>query len=209
MRLRDVLEQPGVRLPVLIGESELDRPLIATFTTDLLDPGRYLTGGEMVLTGLMWRRSPEDSERFVASLARAGIAALGAGEGGSGPVPADLIDACRRHRIPLFAVPADVSFREITDRITTVLWSEREVGARSRQRGLMSALAGGAPLASVWPEGSWVVTATGRLVAGRPLADSTRLATAFLAAAALPARCRVNGVEYHVDRLPGGGRFVA
>ncbi|GAA3224539.1 PucR family transcriptional regulator [Actinocorallia longicatena] len=208
MRLRDVLEQPGARLPVLTGEADLDRPLKAAFTTDLLDPGRYLTGGEMVLTGLMWRREPADSELFVSSLAKAGIAALGAGEGLAGPVPDDLIDACRRHRVPLFAVPADVSFRAITDRITTVLWSEREVGARSRQRGLMSALADGADLAEVWPDGSWVVTATGRLVAGTPLRDAPRVAAAFLAAAVLPARCRIAGVDHHLDRLPGGARFV-
>src|SRR5690348_12834375 len=104
MRLRDVLEHPGVPLPVLAGHGELDRPVARNaYTTDLLDPGRYLAGGEVVLTGMMWRREPADSEVFVAALAGAGVAALGAGEALLGPVPADLVDACRRHRLPLFA----------------------------------------------------------------------------------------------------------
>ena len=69
MRLRDVLEHPAGRLPVLVGEDALDRPLQTAFTTDLLDPGRYLSGGELVLTGLVWRRGPADSEVFVERLA--------------------------------------------------------------------------------------------------------------------------------------------
>ena len=111
--------------------------------------------------------------------------------------------------MPLFAVPADVSFRDITDRVITSLWSQRLVGAYSRRRDLMSALAGGAELSEVWPMGSWVLTTVGRIIAGEPFDDATRLAGAFLRAATLPARCRVGGVDYHLDRLPGGNRFVA
>ncbi|GAB4058984.1 PucR family transcriptional regulator [Catellatospora paridis] len=223
MRLRDVLEQPGVRLPVLAGEGELDRPAHLAYTTDLLDPARYLAGGEVVLTGMMWRREPADSELFVAALAGAGVAALGAGEALLGPVPADLVEACRRHRLPLFAVPAEVSFREVTERINTVLWAEREAGAlaaRSRRRGRVATLAAGADLAEVWPAtGAWVLTCTGRAVVGDPagtphdLATGQRLATAFLRADALPTRCRIGDREFHLD-APGpaatpGTRFVA
>ncbi|GAA2403767.1 hypothetical protein GCM10010432_74260 [Catellatospora methionotrophica] len=223
MRLRDVLEQPGVRLPVLAGEGELDRPAHLAYTTDLLDPARYLAGGEVVLTGMMWRREPADSELFVAALAGAGVAALGAGEALLGPVPADLVEACRRHRLPLFAVPAEVSFREVTDRINTVLWAEREAGAlaaRSRRRGMVATLAAGADLAEVWPAtGAWVLTSTGRVIVGDPedtprdLAIGRRLATAFLRADTLPARCRIGDRDFHLD-APGptatpGTRFVA
>ena len=146
MRLRDVVEHPGGRLPVLVGREELDRPLQAAFTTDLLDPARYLSGGELVLTGLMWRRCPDDSRTFVEHLAKAGVAALGAGEGLLGGVPDDVVAACERYEVPLFAVPADTSFREITDRITSVLWTEREadsLAARSRRRGMGAALTAG------------------------------------------------------------------
>ncbi|WP_144120594.1 PucR family transcriptional regulator [Catellatospora sichuanensis] len=223
MRLRDVLEQPGVRLPVLAGEGELDRPAHLAYTTDLLDPARYLAGGEVVLTGMMWRREPADSELFVAALAGAGVAALGAGEALLGPVPADLVEACRRHRLPLFAVPAEVSFREVTERINTVLWAEREAGAvaaRSRRRGLVATLAAGADLAEVWPAaGAWVLTCTGRVIVGDPggtphdLPVGRRLATAFLRADTLPARCRIGEREFHLDApapaAAPGMRFVA
>ncbi|GHJ44650.1 hypothetical protein Cs7R123_19920 [Catellatospora sp. TT07R-123] len=235
MRLRDVLEQPGSRLPVLVGADELDRPLTLAYTTDLLDPTRYLTGGEVVLTGMMWRRDPADSELFVSRLAGAGVAALGAGEGLLGPVPDDLVQACARHGLPLFAVPADVSFREVTDRISAVLWSEREAGAvaaRSRQRGLVARLSAGADLPEVWPEsGAWLLSCTGRTVTGPaltpdpvtatarpPTGDARaaaappaaqlgrRLAREFLRAAALPVRCALGGREFHLDAVPPGER---
>ncbi len=223
MRLRDVLEQPGVRLPVLAGEGELDRPAHLAYTTDLLDPARYLAGGEVVLTGMMWRREPADSELFVAALAGAGVAALGAGEALLGPVPADLVEACRRHRLPLFAVPAEVSFREVTERINTVLWAEREAGAlaaRSRRRGRVATLAAGADLSEVWPgTGAWVLTSTGRVIVGDPdgtphdLAVGRRLATAFLRADTLPTRCRIGDREFHLDApapaATPGTRFIA
>ncbi|MEO3782761.1 helix-turn-helix domain-containing protein [Actinocorallia sp. B10E7] len=217
MRLRDVLEHPGGRLPVLTGANALDRPLQTTFTTDLLDPGRYLSGGELVLTGLVWRRGPADSEVFVECLAKAGVAALGAGEGLLGGVPDDLVDACERYAVPLFAVPADTSFREITDRITSVLWTEREAGAlaaRSRRRGMVAALTAGASLASIWPAGrAWVIGSTGGVLAGGPLPEARRLAAAFLAADGPPGPVRAGGRVFHLEALPGvprlGGRFVA
>ncbi|ROO89683.1 DNA-binding PucR family transcriptional regulator [Actinocorallia herbida] len=217
MQLRDVLEQPGRNLPVLIGAQALDRPLRSSFTTDLLDPGRYLVGGEMVLTGLMWRKEPADSEVFVENLARAGIAALGAGEGLLGSVPDDLVEACRRHAVPLFAVPADVSFREITERMATVLWAEREataLAARSRHRGLIAALTSGATLREVWPSvHAWTVGSSGRVLAGGRLPEARRLATAFLSADRLPAAATIDGRLYRIEGLPGvarlGGRFVA
>ena len=61
MLLSALVGSPQLRLRVLTGEDALDRPVAGVFTTDLLDPRRYLTGGEIVLTGLMWWRSPEDS----------------------------------------------------------------------------------------------------------------------------------------------------
>ena len=79
MLLRGLAEARDLRLRVLVGEDALDRPVDGVFTTDLLDPRRYLTGGEIVLTGLMWRRAPADSEVFVAAVAAAGAVALAAG----------------------------------------------------------------------------------------------------------------------------------
>jgi sugar diacid utilization regulator len=214
MLLRDVLQQQDLRLSMLTGETGLDRRLTQVYTTDLLDSGRYLTGDELVLTGMMWRREPADSERFVTTLSRAGVAALGAGEGLLGPVPADVIEACRRHLVPLFAVPAEVSFRDITDRINTMLWAEREADAiatRNRERGRVSALATGADLTEVWPPDAeaWVLTCTGRVIAGMPLAAGPSLARAFLRAGPLPARHTIGGRRFLLAELPGTGRLGA
>ncbi|NAZ85014.1 PucR family transcriptional regulator ligand-binding domain-containing protein, partial [Kineococcus indalonis] len=89
-----------------------------TSTVDLLDPGRYVGVAHLVLTGLVWRRGPGDSERFVAAVAEAGASALAVGEGLLGEVPEDVVTAARRHGLPLFAVPADLPFHEVSARTT-------------------------------------------------------------------------------------------
>src|SRR5260370_40039220 len=115
MLLRELLEVPEFRLRALVGEDALDRPVGGVYTTDLLDPRRYLTGGEIVLTGLMWRRGPADSEPLVAAAVAAGAGALAAGDAALGSGPEDLGAACRRPGLPLFEVPVDVSFATLTE----------------------------------------------------------------------------------------------
>ena len=115
MRLRTLLDTEALGLRLLGGREELDRAVRSVMTTDLRDPSRYLAGGELVLTGLAWRRGPEDSEPFVRVLAGAGVAALAAGEAELGEVPQDLVAACARHRLPLFAVDESVAFASITE----------------------------------------------------------------------------------------------
>src|SRR6266581_3193943 len=115
--LRGLAEARDLRLRVLVGEDALDRPVDGVFTTDLLDPRRYLTGGEIVLTGLMWRRAAADSETFVTAVVAAGAVALAARDAALGSVPGDLVTACQRHALPLFEVPVDVSFAAITEQV--------------------------------------------------------------------------------------------
>lgn len=172
MRLQDLLDEPALGLVLLTGAEHLDRPVGEVYTTDLLDPGRYLSGGEIVLTGLMWRRDAADSETFVAALAAAGIAVLGAGDAALGSVPADLVAACDRYGVPLFAVPVDVSFRQIGECIAS---AAGRAGARGRS--MISAMAAGRRLADLLPQvaaelgvNCWVLTTTGRHVAGAPAA---------------------------------------
>lgn len=126
MQLHDLLDAPqlGIRA-VLTTDEALKRPVAGTFTTDLLEPGRYLARDQLVLTGLVWRRGAEDSETFVSALAASGVTALLAGEGLYGYVPDDVIAACRRHDVALFAVPADVSFGSITAHLANTLAGDR------------------------------------------------------------------------------------
>ena len=116
LRVRDLLSVPGLGLRLLTDASGLDRVIGRVYTTDLPDPGRYLTPGDLVLTGMIWYREPGDADRFVRALAQAGAGVLGAGEA-LGEVPPELIQACGRHSITLIAVPAETSFATVTEEV--------------------------------------------------------------------------------------------
>ncbi|WP_275561618.1 PucR family transcriptional regulator [Streptomyces sp. 5-6(2022)] len=183
MRLRALLENDTLGLRLLGGEDELDRTVRGVMTTDLRDPSRYLSGGELVLTGLAWRREPEDSERFVRILAAAGVAGLAAGEAELGAVPEDLVLACGRHRLPLFSVVEDVAFATITEHVVRRVSGERAgdlAAVVDRHRRLMtSGPAGGGPevaldlLHSDLDLTAWVLSPTGRRIAGPTAAGAT------------------------------------
>jgi hypothetical protein len=78
--VKTLLGLPGLRLRPRAGADLLERPVTRIYVTELPDPGRYLSAGELVLSGLLWWRRPGDAEPFVAALARAGAAALAASE---------------------------------------------------------------------------------------------------------------------------------
>jgi len=220
--LRALAETPELRLRVLVGEDALDRTVDGVYTTDLLDPRRYLTGGEIVLTGLMWRRGPADSEAFVAAVTAAGAMALAAGDAALGSVPEDLVAACRRHRLPLLEVPVDVSFAAITER---VLAARLQPGGPGTAVGRLRALASGqadrgagepkpASLAEVLAVAAaeygvtgHVLSGAGRLVAGGPAAPGPEqrsvLARGWLGAAGLPATVLTGGVPYSLFGITG------
>ncbi|MBB5936134.1 PucR family transcriptional regulator [Streptomyces zagrosensis] len=180
MRLRALLETDVLGLRLLGGDEELDRTVRGVMTTDLRDPSRYLSGGELVLTGLAWHREPADTERFVSALAAAGVAGLAAGEAELGSVPEDLVVACARHRLPLFSVVEDVSFAAITEHVVRQVSSERAgdlAAVVDRHRRLMTAgPAGGGPdvvldlLGSDLDLRAWVLSTAGRQIAGSALA---------------------------------------
>ena len=180
MRLRALLDTDALGLRLLGGEDELDRTVRGVMTTDLRDPSRYLSGGELVLTGLAWRRDAEDSEAFVRILAQAGVVALAAGEAELGDIPDDLVVACARHRLPLFAVHESVAFATITEHVVRQVSGERAgdlAAVVDRHRRMMtSGPAGGGPdvvldlLGSDLDLRAWVLSPTGRLIAGPKIA---------------------------------------
>ncbi|MEV0447525.1 helix-turn-helix domain-containing protein [Streptomyces sp. NPDC050600] len=95
--------------------------------TDLEDPARFLEAGEIVLSGLLWwsrEGDPAKADRFVSGLSAAGAVALLAGEETHGGVPDEVVDACRRHRVALLAVPAHTSFRAVTEAVCLRQWGE-------------------------------------------------------------------------------------
>ncbi|SDJ60867.1 PucR family transcriptional regulator [Streptomyces indicus] len=230
MRLRALLETDVLGLRLLGGEDELDRTVRGVMTTDLRDPSRYLSGGELVLTGLAWRKSPADSEPFVRILAQTGVAALAAGEAELGDIPDDLVEACVRHRLPLFAVNEQVAFATITEHVVRQVSGERAgdlAAVVDRHRRLMtSGPAGGGPdvvldlLGTDLDLRAWVLSPAGRPIAGsrsvgEPLSTEvcTALAAEHLAAIRTgrrgPHRVNVQGSTYSLFPIHSSGRGAA
>ncbi|MGQ5638404.1 MULTISPECIES: PucR family transcriptional regulator [unclassified Streptomyces] len=227
MRLRALLDTDALGLRLLGGEEELDRSVRGVMTTDLRDPSRYLSGGELVLTGLAWRRDADDSEPFVRILVQAGVAALAAGEAELGDIPDDLVVACAKHRLPLFAVHESVAFATITEHVVRQVSGERAgdlAAVVDRHRRMMtSGPAGGGPdvvldlLGSDLDLRAWVLAPTGRLIAGSKVhgpALSTetcaRLAAEHLAATRTgrrgPHRVLLGGTTYSLFPIRSSGR---
>ncbi|MGW5459134.1 PucR family transcriptional regulator [Streptomyces sp. NPDC003996] len=227
MRLRALLDTDALGLRLLGGEEELDRSVRGVMTTDLRDPSRYLSGGELVLTGLAWRRDAADSEPFVRILVQAGVAALAAGEAELGDVPEDLILACAKHRLPLFAVHESVAFATITEHVVRQVSSERAgdlAAVVDRHRRMMtSGPTGGGPdvvldlLGTDLDLRAWVLAPTGRLIAGSKVAGPAlpadlcaKLAAEHLAATRTgrrgPHRVLLAGSTYSLFPIRSSGR---
>ena len=186
-----------------------DPEVRAVVTTDLLDPGRYLSGGELVLTGLAWWRPnrPHVTRQFVRALTIARVCALAAGEAALGRVPDDLVDACAQAGLPLLRVPVEVSFASITEIVTQHLSAQRSgdlAAVLSRHRLLVAAATAKDVTASGLGEvlalaadtldlRCWVLPLTGRLICGvppRPTSGSGRCSPAgFFGRHACPTEC--------------------
>ncbi|WP_067434244.1 PucR family transcriptional regulator [Nocardioides jensenii] len=222
MLLSELLAAPALGLRVLHeSPGSLGRPVGRVITTDLLEPGRYLTGGELVMTGLAWRQTADDSETFVASVTSRGATTVLAGDALLGAVPDDLVEACRRHACTLIEVPIEVAFADITEHVAAT--RSAVSGARlSRQRQLLSSLADGRTLVELAARVSTevgrhcrVLTTTGRHIAQGPgeLAPATldALVRAFLVADRLPAVVRDDDSTYSLFPVgPGlGNRLTA
>ncbi|MBO2447490.1 PucR family transcriptional regulator ligand-binding domain-containing protein [Actinomadura barringtoniae] len=205
--LRRLAGHLGLR--VLTGDDLLDRPIRWVFTTDLPDPGRYLAGGELVLTGLMWRRRAADSEAFVAAVAARGAVGVAAGTAALGEVPHDLVTACARHDLPLLEVPAELSFAVLARRVL----AERPPDPAGRRQELLAAVAGSgglaAPVALVAEElerPCWLLSPTGRTMAASgpplPAATAEAITTLFHGGGRQAHRARLDGQRFALCPLP-------
>ena len=201
MRVRELLDAPELDLRLHHGDARsLDRPVRWVYSSDLPDPSRYLSGGELVVTGLVWRRSPDDSEPFVAACSAAGAVAIAAGEAVFHGVPADVVEACRRHDLPLLSVPEHVSFSALTEFVVArvTAWRGARLAATlDRQRQLLQAVAEGRSLDElaglVGAETGLtcrVLTATGRPSSPAPARSRTGTWTGSPAPSSPPTGCR-------------------
>ena len=179
MRLRDLVEASSLELTAVTGPAGLDREIGSVVVTDLPDPGRYLRGGELVVSGLVWLSDPrrstaEHCEVFVSALANAGCVGLAAGETTDAPLPDELLESCVRRGVPLLHVPAHVAFADLTEWINRRISADRagdagELLARHRRLVATGAQEGVAGIVRLIGQETGmacgVVAATGELVA--------------------------------------------
>ncbi len=196
----------------------LDRQVGRAVTTDLLEPGGYLAGSELVFTELAWRRSPDDSETFVRSVASCGVTTLVAGTALFGPAPDDVVDACRQHRVTLLEVPGDVAFVDVTDHVSSVLAAEggdRLSAGLLRQRELLASMAAGRDMREICGRVAReighecrVLTPTGRTVVAGPtelhVAALDAITRQYLVANLLPAVAMIDETAYSVFPVGSG-----
>lgn len=201
MLVRELLEPPCALTPVTDALG-LDRTVRWVVTTDMPDPSRYLQGGELIVTGMIWRKGPQDTERFVSAVAASGASALAAGNAGDEALPADLLAACRKHRLPLLHVPGSLAFATLTEYVVRRISGQRanDLGSvLERHRRLVAAAepaqALGAILELIAADLGlvcWVIDSGGTAVASSgadlPDAERAKLARAALSASTLPTR---------------------
>ena len=119
MRLEELLRIDRLGLSVVYAEQDaLQREVTGAYITDLPDPSRFLSVGDVVLTSGMWRARPDAAEEFVGALARQHVAALIVGLVHLGHVPDDILEACRRTGLTLTTISDRVSFKAVAETVT-------------------------------------------------------------------------------------------
>lgn len=145
--LQWLLARRELGLVLLTSTVPTGREIDIVVTTELADPSRWLSGGELVLTtGLV--PAGEDADAYVQRLAGRGVVALGFGVGVSvDEVPAGLLAAAQAHDLPLLEVPLPTPFvavaRTVADRIGELAALATQAAARAQPRMTRAAVAGG------------------------------------------------------------------
>jgi sugar diacid utilization regulator len=116
MNFGDLVRRPELSISVLVpGDNALERQVTGVYTTDLPDPSRFLSVGDLVLTSGLWVSRPGGIEKFIGALARQRVAALIIGLIDLGSVPDEIIEMCRERHLTLATIAENVSFKMISD----------------------------------------------------------------------------------------------
>lgn len=110
--VRRLSDAPDLRITIRSGHEHVDREISWAHVSELDDPTAFLSGGELLLTtGVSLPDDAARIEQHVRRLVGAGIAAIGFGTGlRYDSVPEPLLDATRRHEVPLLEIPLEVPF---------------------------------------------------------------------------------------------------
>lgn len=148
--VRWVLAQKALAMELRAGASGLDREVSFAHTTELSDPFRWLSGGELLLTtGLRLPLTTPERVAYLEALNDAGVAAVGFGTGLSfSEVPSDLVEAADSLGLPILEVPLPTPFAAVVKLVMNRL-AEQQYDAvvrasRAQPRMTRAVVAGGA-----------------------------------------------------------------
>ena len=146
MRVLDLLDRAELGLSVAWAEpAMLEREVKGSYIIDLPRPGRFLSEGDLVLTGAQWATGPDSAEVFVSELAAKDAAVLVVGRILIGEIPDYIVTACRSRHIVLLTTSADVSFKSISSYIESAISADAGPDSRAAAftRDLLDSLASG------------------------------------------------------------------
>lgn len=223
MRVAELVERFSPEIIVLAGHEGLNASIRWVHTTDLPDPSRYLKGGELILTNGQWRHRRADSERFVESVAAAGVVAIGYGlTRAATRTPKDLIAACESAALPLLQIPHDMAFVAISEEVASDHAAQRErglVGRLRRDEVLLRSVSRGGGLDGIlrilardYGVPFVLIDHAGQAIGGAvPNDDALAVARAAAAEAdpSQPTGTSVNGVSATVFPVTAGGAVEA
>ncbi|WP_406861049.1 PucR family transcriptional regulator [Streptomyces sp. HUAS MG47] len=222
LTLADLVARSELRLSVVAGAAALDRPVLAAHASELVRPGRWLQGGELLMTiGLLLPMEAEACRAYVDDVRASGASALALGLGAALPhqsAPPVLVAAAEAAGLPLLTVADEVPFIAVTKAVFAARAAEQRAAledAFETQRRLTAAAASGrglAPTLEAWTRATGVPAVVtdpvGRVLAGGaagvpPVADELiqRVAVRGMQASAVS----VEGGA-HVEVQPLGAR---
>ncbi|WP_236700580.1 PucR family transcriptional regulator [Allosalinactinospora lopnorensis] len=115
--------RPELALRTLVTVAGAGPRIRWTAISEVADPVPYVNGGELLLTaGVNIPTTGPDIDRYVASLVEAGVSALGFGVTPVyDTVPAELVERCRAHGLPLLEVPGTTPFVAVSQAVGEAL----------------------------------------------------------------------------------------
>ncbi|MEU8785974.1 PucR family transcriptional regulator [Streptomyces sp. NPDC048637] len=193
LHISDLLARPDLNLSVTydVPPRLLARTIEAATVSDLPAPGKWLQGGELLMTiGLLLPKEPAACRAYVRDVAEGGAACLALGLGQGLPyqqAPEPLVTAAEQAGLPLLTVPDEVPFIAVTKAVFAARAEEQRAllqRAFATQRRLTAAATGDGlrPMLAEWTAATGVGAAVfdplGRLLAAGERAPRTPSAQA-------------------------------
>ncbi|MFJ9035673.1 PucR family transcriptional regulator [Streptomyces sp. NPDC102406] len=164
--LSDLVERPGLHLSVAACPEHLDRPVLAAHVSELVRPGPWLQGGELLMTiGLLLPMEADACRAYVDDVTAAGAHGLALGLGADLPhqkAPGPLVAAAREAGLPLLTVGEEVPFIAVTKAVFAAQAAEQRAAVErafeTQRRLTAAAVAGGGltPTLDAWTSATGV-----------------------------------------------------